>query len=213
MREVRASERWIERAASLHLKIEGKWTRTPEGVEAHKASLIRQGIPAEDVTVEKYPELLSERHDRLEIAFDGRRLFESWRLPEGPDVFLDTRIFDGAEARTFMRQRGREYFSKHSDPIKVVGDMLLPHLSWLRAGPHRCWWLSRPDQAALDWIGRPEDLSESAGRTSAAWTAISWSAGTARGASTAGTSALPITGSMGRRCARCRSPPPIWNGR
>ena len=120
VREVRASVQWVDAVRSLYLKIDGKF-----------------------IPVAQAPgEIPVANPDRLEIAFDARRVLLRWDSPQ-MKIVDDTRLFDGRQVRTHTNKFGRESYSISNDPADGVGRWIPGHINWFRTGPHRLWWLPK----------------------------------------------------------------------
>lgn len=158
VREVRASEQWIDKVHSLHLKIEGTWTLTPEGIEWRKERLRQKGFPPEDINVARFPELLPETADRLELAFDSNRLLFRQDAPQS-SVTLDHRTYDGRQVRSHMVQGGQEHFSVGKDAPALAGRYVIDNFAWLRAGPHPLWFVPKNAIGDDALFGRPEEFT------------------------------------------------------
>ncbi|MCD4699262.1 MAG: hypothetical protein K8R91_01645, partial [Phycisphaerae bacterium] len=140
VREVRRSEQWVDQAKSLYIRMEGVWTRTPEGIAIQKAELKKQ-FPDATIDEQTFPDLRARSTEIVEIAFDAKRLathrdhfgasdyrgvwngsqYTSWRksYTNGRESCLMDRKLDGSFTNNFL----------------FVG--------WLSAGKHVSWWSSK----------------------------------------------------------------------
>ena len=73
VRAVRESEDWIHEVDSLYIRIEDKWTRTPEGIAARKAELKKE-FPDVDLDPNRYSGLKPTSTGTIELYFGKERL-------------------------------------------------------------------------------------------------------------------------------------------
>ncbi len=156
VREVRKGESWIDGVDSLHLKLDRRWHRTPEGIDARKAEL-RKKFPGTQPTTKQFPDLVAGSGDTIEIAFDKSRLY----LCEqgGSSEIVNQRIWDGKQAYIHEKYvSGQEDFALDSAPEKFIGRFFLSDMMWPRAGTHQFWWVPQNARESEEFAGRPEDF-------------------------------------------------------
>ncbi len=135
---VRAGEDWIHGVQSFVLRMEGGWTRTPQGIAARRAELRREFPHLEESDLAAFSDLQPRSAERLEIIFDANRLRYS-RHQFGSRYELA--VWDGQRA---ISQCGRspgepEGFTLDVTPRRRF-EFMLSHLGWLRARMHSFWW-------------------------------------------------------------------------
>ena len=72
VRVVRKSENWLHRIDSLKLRIEGKWTRSPESIAARYAELKKQ-FPDREPDPNHTWDLKPSESDMLEYSIDYKK--------------------------------------------------------------------------------------------------------------------------------------------
>jgi hypothetical protein len=155
VRAVRESENWLHRIDSLQLRVEGKWTRSPESIAARYAELKKQ-YPDHEPDPNRFWDLKPSESDILEYAIDfkGKRL-RSIKDTLGRSYFLS--IWDGKQAIGYVKGvGGLQRYSLESG--KEWFETLFGSLSWPRAQPHSFWWEPQNVEEKIDLFGRVEDF-------------------------------------------------------
>jgi len=156
VRAVRRSENWIHDVNSFYLRIESTWTKTPKGIVARRAELKEQ-FPDAVLDPNRWTGLRPHSRDRIEIAFDGKRLRY---LRDDPNTSRTERVWDGSLAVSHENTmtRYQEHFVLDNEPNRIFRH-LWSDLSWLRAQPHSFWWQPIDTGRQLDFFGRPEHFT------------------------------------------------------
>jgi len=146
----------FDRAKSLYLKFEGKWTRTPESIAKETARLKKQ-FPQAEITPQRFTALRETLTEELVLAFDRRRVFRLW---DQHDASRDVRFFDDARAVAHAKYHTheQEHYSLDATPYAFFGNYFVD-LAWLRMGVHNIWF-SKDDFTPEDRQrinGRPAD--------------------------------------------------------
>lgn len=155
VRAVRESENWLHRIDSLQLRIEGKWTRSPESIAARYAELKKQ-FPDLVPDPNHSWDLKPSESDMLEYAIDfkGKRLRYVKDTP-GRSYFLG--IWDGKQAMGYRKAiSGLQQYTLNPD--KEMFEKFFGSLSWPRAQPHSFWWEPQNINEKIDNFGRAEDF-------------------------------------------------------
>ena len=155
VRAVRESENWLGRIDSLTLRIEGKWSRSPESIAARRAELKKQ-YPDQEPDPNRSWDLKPIVSDILEYAIDFKR--QRLRYVEetpGREYFL--RIWDGKQAMRYAKAAsGSQQYTLNSD--KEMFEKFFGSLSWPRSQPHSFWWEPQNIDEMIDHFGRAEDF-------------------------------------------------------
>ncbi|HUW19986.1 MAG TPA: redoxin domain-containing protein [Sedimentisphaerales bacterium] len=155
VRAVRENENWVHEVDSLYIRIDGKWTRTAEGIAARRAEL-RQYFPDSNLDPNRFTDLKPTSTETVEMYFDRQRL-RFLRDQHGESCTL--RIWDGNQAvshENYMRSRQEGYYLG-PEPSRIFGDMS-SEFSWLRSQPHSFWWCPRDVEVEMKYFGRAEDF-------------------------------------------------------
>jgi thiol-disulfide isomerase/thioredoxin len=149
VREVRAGEQWIYQVGSLHLRLTGQWTKTPEGLAERRAELRNQS-PDASLDAEHFPGLRAQSTEALEFGFDRTRLACS---KVGTGAYDHWQVWDGAEYRVKATSYpgGRVSYLFGREPEGGIHIDLV----WPIAGPPAFWW-SRDEAKA--GFAAPEDF-------------------------------------------------------
>jgi hypothetical protein len=144
VREVRAAESWVDDVNSLQITAEMNLL-PPTGAPARNAPANAANPP-----------------ETLTFGFDDHRLF--YLAQNTGSRLVDRRTWDGSAAVQVERiptDKGvsRELISLESDRY-YVGDAIIPAFAWLRASPHRFWWVEPRRAPRTDSFmgGLPEDF-------------------------------------------------------
>ena len=155
VRAVRESENWLHRIDSLQLRIEGKWSRSPESIAARYAELKKQ-FPDREPDPNLNWDLKPSESDILEYAIDfkGKRLRYVEEIP-GREYFL--KIWDGKQAVRYAKA-GSDLQQYHLESTTKMFESIFGSLSWPRAQPHSFWWEPQNVEEKMDFFGRAEDF-------------------------------------------------------
>ena len=152
VRAVRESENWLHRIDSLRLRIEGKWTRSPEYI-ARKRDELEKQYPDQELDPNRHWDLKPSFSDILEyvIDFKGQRL-RYFKDTRGESYFLG--IWDGKKALGYS-DRSQQYYL---DSDKDMFETLFGSISWTKAQPHSFWWEPQNIEESMKYFGRAEDF-------------------------------------------------------
>jgi hypothetical protein len=155
VRRVRESENWIHEVESFQVRIESKWTRTPEGPAA-KCSEAERDCDATKPASDAPGKFKTVSTGVIEYAFDkGRLRF----LSDRPGERRTAGIWDGKQAVSHVQGvvNVQEHYYLAATP-QAIGGELFSSFSWLRSQPHAFWWDSIDVEECLNYFGRPEDF-------------------------------------------------------
>jgi thiol-disulfide isomerase/thioredoxin len=144
VREVRASEAWIDTVKSLRLKAELVWLAPPA---------------AGGNAVAPTPVPVPERPESLAIGFDDHRL--SYRKDAKEYQLISHRTWDGKVAVMHSKYSPKEHNQEQyllDKELWPVGEFFLGDLGWPRAGPHKHWWVRERGVGDDLYGGDPEDF-------------------------------------------------------
>ncbi len=162
VRAVRRTEMWLHDCNSLHLRVVGRWTKTPEGIAKRRAEVkAKYGI--DEPTVEQFPGLRAMSEQSLEIAADRTRVRY---LTDDPGHYRECRIWDGNELRIHTKYyyRGQEQYSLHNEiPQHMFSELLPCWYGWPRSQAHSFWYDRRDVNESMDFYG-PAGLFKLVGR-------------------------------------------------
>jgi len=155
IRAVRESENWLDRIDSLRLRIEGKWSRTPESIAARRAELKKQ-YPDQEPDPNRNWDLKPSESDMLEYTIDFKRQrFRYIKETPGREYFL--KIWDGKQAMRYSERGGRHQQYDIDSTMKMF-ETIFGSLSWPRAQPHSFWWEPQNIEEMMDSFGRAQDF-------------------------------------------------------
>jgi RNA polymerase sigma factor (sigma-70 family) len=149
VREIRASEKWLDTVTSFHVKVEESLTQSPQAIEVRRNTLHHQ-FPQDVIDEARFPELRSQESGAMEFAFDGQRLYLSREI-EGRLHEVDT--WDGTMGTQYQQ------FLSHADQATtglaeqytIWSSTQFFHnpfltLAWPRSEQHAHWWLPGKSQ-------------------------------------------------------------------
>jgi hypothetical protein len=161
VRAVRESENWIHNIDSLYIRVESKWTRTPEAIAAQRALLALPQVKEQssnlNAELNQIPELKPISKGILEYAIDeGRVRF----LSEEPDLGRLLSVWDGKqfishETYFFNKQ---EQYQLNWTPQGNFNELIAFQTSWPKAQPHSFWWDSKDVDELMCYYGRSEEF-------------------------------------------------------
>ena len=152
VREVRASEGWIDHVRSFRAHVEGKWVATPQAIEHARADL-KKRFPQTEPTTKQFAQLQPQRKDKLEFGWDPTRAYCRHDEVNGPGTFV-VRIFDGKQAYSDEQYSpGQELYALEKSAPRFMGYML-SSLPWPRTAPHTFWFSD--DNLDEDYLGKAE---------------------------------------------------------
>ncbi|MCX5636161.1 MAG: redoxin domain-containing protein [Planctomycetota bacterium] len=157
VREVRKTEMWMYDFDSLHIRAQGKWTRSPEAI-AKKRAEIKDQDGVDNPDVRQYPDLRETSQEILEFAVDRKRVRY---LSDDPGHFRQVKIWDGNELKINEKyyHHAQEHYSLYSTLKERMFHELLPcDFGWPRSQPHSFWYDQRDVNEAMDFYGRPADF-------------------------------------------------------
>ena len=155
VRAVRESENWLHRIDSLQLRIEGKWSRSPESIAARYAELKKQ-FPDQEPDPNRSWDLKPSHSDMLVYAIDFKRQRMRY-IEDTPGRVYSLRIWDGKQAVRYSEFGGKNQQYDLDSTIKMFGT-IFGSLSWPRAQPHSFWWEPQNIKERIDHFGRAEDF-------------------------------------------------------
>lgn len=157
VRSVREGENWIHEVDGLLIRLEGGWTRSPKSIELNRKRLAGFAIDGK-LDPERHPQLKPSSAESIELAFDEKRVRKCVEQ-HGYSRRLD--VWDGAKATT-----REQYFAHKSEnyaidvkPYRLVGEYYFIDISWLRAGPHKFWWLDPKTTWPQRHFAEPEEYT------------------------------------------------------
>lgn len=161
VRAVREGENWIHQFDSLLIRVEAKWTRTPEGIAARRKEL-KERSPDIDPDPNRFWGLKPIYTETLEFAIQqGAASRQRLRFLENtPGKSYVLTIWDGKE-RLFNEKHfthKQEGYLIDNKAEKIAWG-LFAGMSWPRAQPHSFWWDSVDVEGNLKWWGRAEDFA------------------------------------------------------
>ena len=137
IREVRASEAWIDDVESFRVVYQCTMTRWPQSVENRKATYLKQD-PKDDLSPDRHPDLLAKATLRAEIAFDRSRA--AVRRVGLDDGTLNTMIWDGRQQLTETQSSKLDtVHSTTSTSAPNFQSSVLSALSTFRTAYHSRW--------------------------------------------------------------------------
>ena len=163
VRKVRGDENWIHEIDSIYLRIESKWTRTPEGVAARQADTAEQCEECTGTSTESGQDskLLLSSQGILEYAMDQERVrffdYES-------ELWNTLTIWDGKRLIAHERFDRKEDYKLNWTAQGSFEEMIAFQTSWLRTQPHSFWWDLKDVDELIDFYGRDTEFTV-AGRT------------------------------------------------
>lgn len=139
VKDVHQKELWIQQVDSLVVRLEGRWIKTPAGIQARRIELETQFPEMEEFDPRQFTGLRPEFGETLEIAFDANRLRNRTHWFGSR---YELRIWDGQRAIVESGDAPGEvsYYALSDEPKRLVGDNLFGDLSWLRAAFPSFWW-------------------------------------------------------------------------
>lgn len=151
---VRKSENWIHEVNSLYIRIESKWTRTPEGIAAGRAELQRM-FPDQALDPNRFADLKPSSTGTIAFAFDQQRL---WCFQDFPGESRYYGFWDGKQRISHEEQfiSGQERY--YIDSTAQDFEPMFENISWLRSQPHSFWWAPKNVKEHLKYYGAPEDF-------------------------------------------------------
>ncbi|MEJ2703133.1 MAG: hypothetical protein P8Z79_11890 [Sedimentisphaerales bacterium] len=152
VRVVRQSENWLHQIDSLQLRIEGKWSRSPESIAARYAELKKES-PDREPDPNSNWDLKPSESDVLEYAIDfsGKR-FRYVKSTPGRDHYL--KIWDGKQSMGYSDLLQQYYLDSTMKSFETI----FGSLSWPRAQPHSFWWEPVDVEQRMHWYGREKDF-------------------------------------------------------
>jgi len=169
VRAARENENWIHRVDSFLVRIEYKWTKSPEGIAEDRAEL-RAEYPDSDLDPNWFPRLKPSWTEKLEYAFDKKRLrFFQEESGRHLDPKATLKIWDGKNG-TIRSQcpwhnlKKKEHGSHESYTLlrtpqdRSLGYGLFFPIAWLRTQPHSFWWWPMDFEKEEEAFGRLQDF-------------------------------------------------------
>ena len=154
VRAVRESENWLHRIDSLKLRINGKWSRSPESIAARYAKLRKQ-YPDKEPDPNSNWDLKPSYPDILKYAIDFKRKRLRY-VEEIPGREYCLKIWDGRQAMRYIRV-GRD-IQQDIDSTTKMFNRLFGSISWPRTQPHSFWWEPLYVDERMGYFGLAEDF-------------------------------------------------------
>lgn len=156
IRDMRNAESWVDQVKSLEMVVESTWSLPEEAIARRRVQLAEK-FPGTDITPETHPELRALSTSRAHFAFDGTRVYFRWDGVLGPET-SELRTWDGNRLVAYARYDAQnEHYLLDSSTGDYFG-MVLGHFTWLRATPHRFWFMPAKFVTPEEELGRPEDF-------------------------------------------------------
>jgi hypothetical protein len=154
VRAVRESENWIHEVNSLYLRIENKWTTTPEAMAADAEA--KKSLQGGAQRARPMPSAVGT----LECAIDHERK-RVRRLTDTPGQSYQLTIWNGTEfvnhSRSFRFNQEQYYFDSKI-PERTFHEFMAVDTSWPRAQPHSFWFDPKDTEELLKYWGPAEDF-------------------------------------------------------
>lgn len=151
---VRKSENWIHEVNSLYIRIESKWTTTPEGIAAEAKQEERSGGRIQSASPQPSPVGILEYvidHERKRVRY----------LTDTPGGWYQLKIWDGKQLTIHERSSryNQENYSLNSKiPERSFHEFMAVDTSWPRSQPHSFWFDPKDTQELLKYWGPAEDF-------------------------------------------------------
>ncbi len=157
VRAVRKTEMWMRDCESLHIRVQARWTRAPEGIARRRAQIKEEfGIENPDIT--QFPDLRDALEQSLEIAVDPKRIRF---LTDDPGYWRQLKVWDGNELRIHEKYYHRVhelYVLDSKIPDWAFRELFPSCYGWPRSQLHSFWYDKRDVNEAMDFYGRAEDF-------------------------------------------------------
>jgi hypothetical protein len=151
---VRKSENWIHEVNSLYVRIESRWTTTPEGIAAEAEEEKRPGGRIRTAPSQPSPVGI------LEYVIDHERK-RVRRLTDTPGQSYQLTIWNGTEfvnhSRSFRFDQEQYYFDSKI-PERTFHEFMAVDTSWPRSQPHSFWFDPKDTEGLLKYWGPAEDF-------------------------------------------------------
>jgi hypothetical protein len=151
---VRKSENWIHEVDSLYIRIESKWTTTPEGIAAEAKQEERSGGRIQSASPQPSPVGILEYvidHERKRVRY----------LTDTPGGWYQLKIWDGKQLTIHERSSryNQENYSLNSKiPERAFHEFMAVDAGWPRSQPHSFWFDPKDTQELLKYWGPVEDF-------------------------------------------------------
>ncbi len=153
---VRGGENWIHDVDGMLIRFEGGWTHHPKAIAQSRKRLAGFAIDGK-LDPNLHPDLKPKTSETIELAFDKNRVR---KCVEQHGFSRRVNVWDGSRATTKS-----EYFAHKSEsyaidvkPYRLVGEFYFIDITWLRAGPHKFWWIDPKSTWPAESFGRAEDF-------------------------------------------------------
>lgn len=154
VRAVRQSENWIHEVNSLYIRIESKWTTTPEGIAAEAEQEKRSGGRIRIVPSQPSPVGILEYvidHERKRVRY----------LTDTPGDWYQLKVWDGKQLTIHeksLRHNQENYYLNSKIPERAFHEFMAVDTSWPRSQPHSFWFDPNDAEELLKYWGPAEDF-------------------------------------------------------
>jgi hypothetical protein len=151
---VRKSENWIHEVNSLYIRIESKWTTTPEGIAAEAKQEDRSGGRIQSASPQPSPVGILEYvidHERKRVRY----------LTDTPGGWYQLKIWDGKQLTIHeksSRHNQENYYLNSKIPERTFHEFMAVDTSWPRSQPHSFWFDVKDTEGLLKYWGPAEDF-------------------------------------------------------
>ncbi|MBN1359259.1 MAG: hypothetical protein JW993_01650 [Sedimentisphaerales bacterium] len=155
VRAVRATEMWLHDCNSLYLRVQARWTKTPEGIARRRAEIKAEyGVDAP--SVRQFSGLRATSEQSLEVAVDRTRVRY---LTDDPGYWRQLKVYDGNELRIHEKyyHHDQEHYGLYAEiPERMFSELFACYYGWPRSQAHSSWYDPRDVNATVDFYGPAE---------------------------------------------------------
>jgi len=159
VRAVRESENWIHNIDSLYVRIESKWSTTPEAIAAEQAKASKPPSSTGRRRI-RSSELKPASSGILEYAIDHKRK-RVRHMTDTPGGWYQLMIWDGNELMIHGKSSRFDQESYSLDSTireRTFHEFMAVDTSWPRSQPHSFWFDSKDTNELLSNYGHPQDF-------------------------------------------------------
>jgi len=154
VRAVRRSENWVHEVNSLYLRIESKWTTTPEGIAAEAEQQKRSGgriwiAPPQPSSVGILEYAIDQRYKRVRYLTDTAGGWYQLKVWDGKQLTIHGKS---------PRYNQENYYLNSKIPERTFHEFMAVDTSWPRSQPHSFWFDPKDTEELLKYWGPAEDF-------------------------------------------------------
>jgi len=151
---VRKSENWVHEVNSLYLRIESKWTTTPEDNAAQAEQQKRSGgririAPSQPSPIGILEYVIDHQHKRVRYLTDTPSDWYQLKVWDGKQLTIHERSPRHNQENYYLRSQIRE---------RTFHEFMAVDTSWPRAQPHSFWFDPKDTKELLKYWGPAEDF-------------------------------------------------------